>query len=142
MNKQVIFNLAVKDLERSKAFFSSLGFTFKPEYSSDSTAYMVIVDDCIHAMLMTEAFFASLIDKPVVQASQANEVIICLSCESREELASLIDRARSGGARIPHPLEDHGFMVDQGFEDLDGHLWNLVWMRRSPDGLRRFGGLL
>jgi predicted lactoylglutathione lyase len=132
MNKQVIFNLAVSDLDRSKAFFASLGFHFKPQYSSDSTAYMVIVDDCIHAMLMTEAFFASLIDKPVASAQQANEVIICLSCESREELEGLIARARAAGARIPHPLEDHGFMVDQGFEDLDGHLWNLVWMAPQP----------
>ena len=71
MNKQVIFNLAVSDLDRSKAFFASLGFHFKPQYSSDNTAYMVVVDDCIHAMLMTEAFFASLIDKPVASAHQA-----------------------------------------------------------------------
>ena len=132
MNKQVIFNLAVSDLERSRAFFSALGFHFKPQYSTDSTAYMVIVDDCIHAMLMTEAFFASLIDKPVAPAHQASEVIICLSCESCEELEGLIARARAAGARIPHPLEDHGFMVDQGFEDLDGHLWNLVWMAPQP----------
>ena len=127
MNKQIIFNLAVKDMARSKAFFTALGFGFKPQYSNDSAAYMVIVDDCIHAMLMTEGFFASLIDKPVVQASHANEVIICLSCESREEVDSLIARARAAGGRIPHPPEDHGFMYDQGFEDLDGHLWNLVW---------------
>ena len=132
MNKQVVFNLAVSDLDRSKAFFSALGFHFKPQYSSDNTAYMVVVDDCIHAMLMTEAFFASLIDKPVASAHQANEVIICLSCESREELEGLIARARAAGARIPHPLEDHGFMVDQGFEDLDGHLWNLVWVAPQP----------
>lgn len=96
MNKQVIFNLAVSDLDRFKAFFASLGFHFKPQYSSDNTAYMVVVDDCIHAMLMTEVFFASLIDKPVASAHQANEVIICLSCESREELEGLIARARCG----------------------------------------------
>jgi len=95
--------------------------------SNDSAAWMIVVDDTIHAMLMTEAFFASLIDKPVVQAREANEVIICLSCESREEVDSLIARAVAAGGRTPHPPEDHGFMYDQGFEDLDGHLWNLVW---------------
>ena len=128
MNKLVIFNLAVKDLARSKAFFASLGFTFNPEFSSDSSAYMVIVEDHIHAMLMTEPFFQSFIDKPLAQAREANEVIICLSCESREELDSLIAKASAAGARIPHPPEDHGFMYDQGFEDIDGHLWNLVWL--------------
>ncbi|MBD8530738.1 MULTISPECIES: VOC family protein [unclassified Massilia] len=127
MNKQVIFNLPVRDLEKSRAFFSALGFRFNPQMSNDSAAWMIVVDDTIHAMLMTEPFFASLIDKPVVQAREANEVIICLSCESREEVDSLIAKAVAAGGRTPHPPEDHGFMYDQGFEDLDGHLWNLVW---------------
>ncbi|USX19850.1 VOC family protein [Oxalobacteraceae bacterium OTU3REALA1] len=127
MNKQVIFNLAVKDLDKSKAFFSALGFGFKPKFSNEDAAYMVIVDDSIHAMLMTETFFQSLIDKPLAQAREANEVIICLSCESRDEVDSLIAKAVAAGGRTPHPPEDHGFMYDQGFEDLDGHLWNLVW---------------
>jgi predicted lactoylglutathione lyase len=127
MNKQIIFNLAVQDLDKSRAFFTALGFTFNPQYSSDSAAFMNIVDGSIHAMLMTEPFFQSLIDKPLVDARAANEVIICLSCESREEVDSLIARAVAAGGRTPHPPEDHGFMYDQGFEDLDGHLWNLVW---------------
>jgi predicted lactoylglutathione lyase len=126
MNKQIIFNLAVKDLDKSRAFFSALGFSFNPEYSGETSAFMNIVDG-IHAMLMTEAFFQSFIDKPLVRASEANEVIICLSCESREEVDSLIAKAVAAGARTPHPPEDHGFMYDQGFEDIDGHLWNLVW---------------
>lgn len=127
MNKQIVFNLAVRDLDRSRAFFTALGFTFNPRFSSDSAAFMNIVDGSIHAMLMTEAFFKSLIDKPLADAGTANEVIICLSCESREEVDSLIARAVAAGGRTPHPPEDHGFMYDQGFEDIDGHLWNLVW---------------
>lgn len=127
MKKQIIFNLAVKDLDKSKAFFSALGFRFKPEFSGENAAFMVIVDDCIYAMLMTEAFFQSFIDKPLAQAKEANEVIICLSCESPDEVDSLIAKAVAAGGRTPHPPEDHGFMYDQGFEDLDGHLWNLVW---------------
>jgi uncharacterized protein len=127
MNKQVIFNLPVKDLDKSKAFFSALGFSFDPRMSNERAAFMIIVEGSIHAMLTTEAFFKTLIDKPVVQAKEANEVVICLSCESRDELDALIAKAVAAGGRIPHPPEDHGFMYDQGFEDLDGHLWNLVW---------------
>jgi predicted lactoylglutathione lyase len=127
MNKQIIFNLPVRDLDRSKAFFAALGFTINPRYSNENALFMNVVEDTLHVMLMTEAFFSSLINNPVVQARDANEVIICLSCESREEVDSLIARAQAAGARIPHPPEDHGFMYDQGFEDLDGHLWNLVW---------------
>jgi predicted lactoylglutathione lyase len=128
MNKQIIFNLPVQDLERSKVFFAALGFTVNPRFSNENAAFLDVVDDTLHVMLMTEAFFESLINKPVVRARAANEVIICLSCESRAEVDSLIAKATAAGARIPHPPEDHGFMYDQGFEDLDGHLWNLVWM--------------
>ncbi|MGJ7918604.1 VOC family protein [Massilia sp. LXY-6] len=128
MSKQVIFNLPVKDLEKSKAFFASLGFGFNPQFSNERAANVVIVEGSISAMLTTEDFFRSLIDKPVVQAKEANEVIICLMCESRDEVAGLVEKAVAAGGRSPHPLEDHGFMVTQGFEDLDGHLWNLVWM--------------
>ena len=122
----------MKDLEKSRAFFSALGFGINPEYSGEHALCVVVLEGSIYAMLTTEPFFKSLINKPVVQAREANEVVICLSCESREEVDSLIARAVAAGGRTPHPPEDHGFMYDQGFEDLDGHLWNLVWM--APKG--------
>jgi len=128
MSKQVIFNLAVKDVEKSKAFFSSLGFSFNPQFSNERAAMMVIEEGSIQAMLTAEDFFKTLTGKPVVQAREANEIVICLTCDSREEVASLVEKAVAAGGRTPHPLEDEGFMVSQGFEDLDGHLWNLVWM--------------
>lgn len=128
MNKQIIFNLPVKNLDTSKAFFAALGFAFNPTYSNENAAFMDVVDGTLHVMLMTDAFFSSFTNRPAVDAKEANEVIICLSCESRDEVDSLIAKATAAGARIPHPPEDHGFMYDQGFEDLDGHLWNLVWM--------------
>jgi predicted lactoylglutathione lyase len=127
MKHQITLNLPVKDLNQSKAFFSALGFTFNERYGGENAAFMHIAGDTIQAMLTTESFFQSLINKPVVQAKQANEVVICLSCDSREEVDTLIAKAVAAGGHTPHPPEDHGFMYDQGFEDLDGHLWNLVW---------------
>lgn len=134
MNKQIILNLPVKDLAKSKAFFSALGFTFNPKFSGENAAFMDIVDGTVQAMLTTEPFFQSLIDKPVANAKEANELVMCLSCESREEVDSLIAKAVAAGGRTPHPPEDHGFMYDQGFEDIDGHLWNLVWS--APEAAR------
>ena len=128
MNKEIIFNLPVKDLERSKTFFAALGFRYNPQFSNDSAAFIDVVEGSIHVMLSTEAFFETLTHKPVSPARTASEVVICLSCESRDEVDTLIAKATAAGARIPHPPEDHGFMYDQGFEDIDGHLWNLVWM--------------
>ena len=127
MKQQIILNLPVQDLDKSRAFFSALGFSFDPRFSGENAAFMHIAGDTIQAMLTTEPFFQSLIDKPVANARQANEVVICLSCDSREEVDSLIARAVAAGGRTPHPPEEQGFMYDQGFEDIDGHLWNLVW---------------
>ena len=128
MKQQIILNLPVKDLNKSKAFFSALGFTFNDKYSGENSAFMSIAGDTVQAVLTTEAFFQSLIDKPMVQPKEANEVVFCLSCESRDEVDTLIAKAVAAGGRTPHPPEDHGFMYDQGFEDIDGHLWNLVWV--------------
>jgi predicted lactoylglutathione lyase len=130
-NKQIIVSLPVRDLEKSKAFFSALGYAFDPKFASENTACLTVAEGSIYVMLSTEASFKSYIDKPLAQAREANEMVLCLSCESREELDGLIARAAAAGARIPHPPEDHGFMVDQGFEDLDGHLWNLIWMAQE-----------
>ena len=127
MKKQIILNLPVKDLAKSKAFFSALGFTFSDRFSGENAAFMNIVGDTIQAMLTAEPFFQSMINKPVTQAKESNEVVICLSCDSREEVDTLIAKALAAGGTTPHPPEDHGFMYDQGFEDLDGHLWNFVW---------------
>jgi len=126
MKQEIIFNLPVKDVQKSTAFFTALGFRLNPQFSNPQAAFMDIVGG-MHVMLAAEGFFQSLINKPVVQAKDSNEVVICLMCDSREEVDSLIANAHAAGARIPHPPEDHGFMYDQGFEDLDGHLWNLVW---------------
>ncbi|WP_028103892.1 VOC family protein [Pseudoduganella violaceinigra] len=128
MKPQITLNLPVQDLNKSKAFFSALGFTFNARFSGDNAAFMSVVGDTIQAMLTTEPFFKSLIDKPLAPAREANELVICLSCESREEVDTLIAKAVAAGGRTPHPPEDHGFMYDQGFEDIDGHLWNLVWV--------------
>lgn len=128
MNKQIIVNLPVRDLARSRAFFTALGYRFDPAFSNDNAAMMLILEGTIHVMLTSETLFGSLIDKPVVRAMEANEMVLCLTCDSREELEGLVAKAVAAGGRTPHPLEDHGFMATQGFEDLDGHLWNLVWM--------------
>jgi predicted lactoylglutathione lyase len=92
-SQQIIINLPVKDLDKSKTHFSALGDSFNPQFSNESVAIMVIADGSIHAILMTEGFFKTLIDKPLVQAKEANEVVLCLSCESREEVDRLIANA-------------------------------------------------
>lgn len=127
MTQQIYVNLPVKDLERSKAFFSSLGYTFNPQFSNDQGACMVI-SDTIYVMLLTEPFFQGFTKKPVADASKTTEVLICLSCTSRAHVDELVAKAVKAGGTTPNPVQDHGFMYGHGYADLDGHQWELMYM--------------
>jgi predicted lactoylglutathione lyase len=127
MARKIFVNLPIKDMERAKAFFSALGFSFNPQFTNEQGACMVITDD-IYAMLLVEPFFQTFTRKPVADATKGTEVLVCLSCESRDEVDALVRKAVAAGARTPNAPQDHGFMYGHGFEDLDGHLWELMWM--------------
>ena len=133
MRRSLFLNLPVKDLPRSKAFFARLGFGFDPKFTNDAGACMV-VGDGIYVMLLTEPFFQTFTPKALCDATQATEVLVCLSCASRAEVDDLVARARAAGGAVPRPSQDHGFMYGHGFEDLDGHLWELVFMAPAADG--------
>ena len=127
MHKQIYVNLPVKDLARSREFFASLGFEFNPQFSNDQGACMIIGEN-IFAMLLAEPFFQGFTNKPIANARETTEVLTCLSCESREEVDALVQKALAAGGRAPNPKQDHGFMYGHGFEDLDGHVWELSYM--------------
>ena len=127
-HRMIFVNLPVADVARSREFFTALGYGFNPQFTNESAACMVIADGSIYAMLLTEPFFKTFVDKPIVQAKEATEVLVCLSCESREEVDSLVAKAIAAGGRAPRPAQDHGFMYGHAFEDLDGHIWELAWM--------------
>lgn len=130
MSRQIFVNLAVADLDKAKAFFQALGFSFNPDFTNDDGACMV-VSDTIYVMLLTRAFFATFTGKPVVDATQATEVLMCLDCDSDDEVDDLVALARKAGGSVPRAPQDHGFMYTHGFEDLDGHIWELVHMRQA-----------
>lgn len=127
MNNHIFVNLPVKDLPKSKVFFASLGYTFNPQFTNDDAACMVISEN-IFAMLLVEKFFQTFTKKPVADASKSTEVLVCLSCESRAEVDDLVSRALAAGGKAPNAPQDHGFMYGHGFEDLDGHLWEVMYM--------------
>jgi predicted lactoylglutathione lyase len=133
MSTQIYVNLPVKDLERTKTFFSELGFTFNAQFTNEQGACMVVADD-IYVMLLTESFFQTFTQKPIADANKVTEVLVCLSCDSREKVDQLVARALSAGGKAPRAPQDHGFMYAHGFEDLDGHIWELVHMDASAAG--------
>jgi uncharacterized protein len=127
MTRQIFVNLPIKNMERSKAFFSALGFSFNPQFTNEQGACMVVADN-IYVMLLTESFFQTFIKKPVADARESTEVLVCLSCESRAEVDELVKKALDAGGKVPNAPQDHGFMYGHGFEDLDGHIWELAYM--------------
>ena len=127
MHQQIFVNLAVADLPKSRAFFESLGLTFNPQFTNEQGACMIVADD-IFVMLLTEPFFQGFTKKPVADAKKGTEVLICLSCTSRSEVDELVRKAVAAGGKTPVPPQDHSFMYGHGFEDLDGHQWELTYM--------------
>jgi predicted lactoylglutathione lyase len=130
--RQIFVNLPVKNLERSKSFFAGLGFSFDPQFTDDKAACLVIEKGSIYAMLLTEPFFKSFTPRAVADAKKSTEVLVCLSCGSKEEVDGLVARAGENGGKAVREAMDHGFMYQHAFEDPDGHLWELVHMKGQP----------
>lgn len=131
MHKQIFVNLPIADMARSKSFFTALGYSFNPDFTNDQGAALVLGEN-LYAMLLIHEFFATFIDKPIVDAKKSTEVLVCLSCDSREQVDSLVAKAIAAGGSAPRAPQDHGFMYGHGFEDLDGHVWELVHMSGTP----------
>lgn len=128
MDTQIFVNLAVKDLGRSMAFFTGLGFGFNPEFTDDTAACMVIADGSIYAMLLTEAKFREFIPGAICDAAQCTEVLVALTCDSRARVDELVAKAVAAGGATYGAPRDYGFMYEQMFQDLDGHIWDLFYM--------------
>ncbi|APG85085.1 MULTISPECIES: VOC family protein [Sinorhizobium] len=130
--RMIFVNLPVKDLKASRSFFSSLGFTFNEQFSDDTAACMVI-DDNIFAMLLTEPKFRSFIVGEISDTARATEVITALSAGSRAECDEMFDKAIAAGGKPWKPAIDYGSMYGVSFQDLDGHVWEFMWMDMSAE---------
>jgi predicted lactoylglutathione lyase len=127
MATKIFVNLAVKDLTRSVEFFTKLGFSFDKQYT-DETATCMIVSVDIFVMLLTEEKFQTFTPKEICDAKKYTEVLVALSLESRAKVDQMVAKALAGGGSTYNEPQDHGFMYAHGFQDLDGHIWELVYM--------------
>ena len=132
MSRQVFLNLPVADLPKSIAFFEALGFARDPAMGDDSGA-CIVVSEAIFVMLATHARFRDFTPKAVCDTGQAVEVLISLSCESREEVDGLVAKALAAGGSTYDKPEDLGFMYSHSFVDPDGHGWGLMHLSAAPE---------
>jgi uncharacterized protein len=128
MATNIFVNLAVKNLDKTKEFFSKLGYTFNQQFTDDKGACMVI-SETIYAMLISEAYFKTFIpNKEISDTSKSKEVLLALSADSRQQVDEMADKAVAAGGKNFRDPDDHGFMYSRSFEDLDGHVWEVFWM--------------
>lgn len=130
MQTKLFLNLPVKDLERSIAFFTALGFEFDPKFTNESATCMIINKESF-VMLLVEEFFQTFTKKTIADARKTVQAMIALSTESRDTVDSIIVKARSAGATV-YEKSDQGFMYTNAFEDLDGHIWEIFYMDTAP----------
>ena len=133
MATQIFVNLPVKNLDKSVEFFTALGYTFNPQFTDKNATCMIVTADHIYVMLLVEAFFKTFTPKPIADAAKSTEVLVCLSCESRDQVDDMVRKAVAAGGTTPMKPQDHGIMYQHGYQDLDGHLWELIYM--NPDAV-------
>lgn len=127
MATQIFVNLPVRNLSKSVEFFTKLGFTFNAQFT-DETATCMIVSADIFIMLLTHDKFKTFTPKEICDATRSSEVLLCLSSESRAKVDDMVRKAVAAGGSTYNEPQDHGFMYGHGFEDLDGHIWELIHM--------------
>ncbi|MED1948286.1 MULTISPECIES: VOC family protein [Brevibacillus] len=126
-SKQIFVNLPVKDLNKSIDFFTAIGYEFNPQFTDQNAACLVIGEN-IFAMLLVEEFFQTFTKKELADTTRSTEVIVALSADSKEQVDEIVNKALAAGATPSNDPVDHGFMYSWSFQDLDGHLWEFLYM--------------
>ncbi len=126
----IFVNLPVKDLDRTKDFFTKIGFEFNPQFT-DKNAACLMIGDNIFAMLLVEDYFKTFTKKDLSNAANTTEVILALSAESKEQVDEIVNNALAAGGSPSNDPVDHGFMYSWSFQDPDGHLWEVLYMDPS-----------
>ena len=127
MANKIFVNLPVKKLNRSVEFFTNLGFSFDKQFTDETATCMVVSED-IFVMLLTEEKFQTFTPKQICDSAKYTEVLVCLSLESRAKVDEMVAKALAAGGATYNEPQDHGFMYGHGFQDLDGHIWELIYM--------------
>jgi len=127
MASKIFLNLAVKDLKKSIDFFTTLGFSFNPQFT-DASATCMIIGENIFAMLVTEQRFKDFTKKEICNAHKNTEVLIAIDVDNREKVNEMVKNAVGAGGTIYMEPQDHGWMYGHSFADLDGHQWEIMYM--------------
>jgi len=127
MSKQIFINLAVKDLQKSMAFYAALGFSNNPQFSDD-TAKCLVWSENIYLMIMTHDKFKNFATKPLADTKSNLAGLFSLSVDSMDEVNKIVNQGLKAGGTEPTEMKDYGFMQQRTIEDFDGHTWEVFFM--------------
>ena len=127
MTTRIFVNLPVKDLNKTIEFFTKLGFKFNPQFTDENATCMIVGED-IFVMFLVEKFFRTFTKKEICDTSKNTEMIVALSVESREKVDQMVNKAIESGGRESREPQDHGWMYERSFEDINGHIWEIIYM--------------
>ena len=130
MPRKIFINLPVADPKRSMEFFSELGFDFNPHFTDDNAACMIVNEEA-YVMLLRHEFFQGFTKNAICDTAQATESLMALSCEDREGVDEIVNKAIDAGGTHAMDSQDHGFMYAWSFYDLDRHHWEVFYMDES-----------
>lgn len=130
MAKKIFINLPVSDVQKAMAFYTAIGFVNNPQFTDETAACMVVSDE-IYVMLLINSRFKEFTKKEIGNNHLTASVINSLSVDSLEEVNSIADKALKAGGKESNEPIDYGYMQHRSFEDLDGHLWEIVYMDMS-----------
>lgn len=127
MSRLLFLNLPVADLAASRTFFERLGFEFDPRFTDEQAGCMVVSEQGF-VMLLQRERFGDFVTRPIADAREATALTVAVSAESRAAVDAFADEALAAGAGAAKDPQDYGFMYQRSFHDLDGHLWEVLWM--------------
>lgn len=131
MTKQLWLNLPVKNIEKSKEFFSKLGFSFNTQHGNSPVSASLVIGKSV-IMLFEENAFKSFTKSEISDTAKTNEVLISMDAESKKEVDEIAKKAADAGGEVfSKPGEKDSWMYGCAFADPDGHKWNILYMDLS-----------
>ncbi len=132
--KSIYVNLPVKDLGKTRAFWTKLGFSFNEQFSDDKALCLVLNEGAIYAMLIVPEFYQTFTNRPLADGS-TTQVLLAIEVDSREAVDAITQAALNNGGARYRDSADHGWMYYDSFADIDGHQWEVMYtdMAQMPD---------
>ena len=124
--KAIYVNLPTRDLDKTRIFWTNLGFSFNEQFSNEQALCLEMKKDTIYAMLISHDLFKTFTHKPISDNS-ATQVLIAIEVETREKVDQLVSLAFENGATRYRDSADHGWMYYDSFSDPDGHQWEVLF---------------